>query len=265
MTMKLEKLHKKSYSYKNSFYSVIFCLIFFLITSFSQNTYAQNADIKTDTTTLFGKIENWYKNNTNYGTITILMAAESSILPVPSELVIPPAVYIASSNDPVKNPKNLNIFLVILFGTIGALIGATVNYFVLGMWLGRPLLYKFADSRIGHLLLLSSEKLQKAENFFNKNGNISTFVGRFIPVVRHLISIPAGFAKMNYTAFAFYTFLGAGLWNCILALLGYLAHGQADMINRYSHEISYGLLVLVVLVILYFIGKHFYKKKKNGK
>ncbi|MCL2598024.1 MAG: DedA family protein [Paludibacter sp.] len=186
------------------------------------------------------------------------MVAESSIFPVPSELVIPPAAYIAS-----KDENNLNIFLVILFGTIGALIGATLNYFVLGKWIGRPLLYKFADSKVGHILLLSSEKLQKSENYFNKNGKISTFIGRFIPVVRHLISIPAGFAKMNYPTFALYTFIGAGLWNCCLALLGYLAHGQADLIEKYSHEFSITMGVLLILVIIYFVLKYFIRKGKN--
>ena len=118
---------------------------------------------------LFSKVETWYADNMNYGTITVLMAAESSIFPVPSELVVPPAVYIASRDD-----GHLNIFLVILFATIGALIGATVNYFVLGMWLGRSVIYKFADSRVGRMLLLSSEKLKKSEEFFNKYGKLST-------------------------------------------------------------------------------------------
>ncbi|MDR2684172.1 MAG: DedA family protein [Prevotellaceae bacterium] len=190
----------------------------------------------------------------NYGSITLLMAAESSILPVPSELVIPPAAYIASNHE-----SGLNIFLVILFGTIGALIGASVNYTVLGMLLGRPLLYKFVNSKIGHILLLSGEKLQKAESYFNAHGKTSTFVGRFIPVVRHLISIPAGFAKMNFAAFAIFTFIGAGLWNCCLALLGYLAHGQADIIEKYSHELSIGIVALAVLGVIYFLFKKWKK------
>jgi len=205
--------------------------------------------------TLFGKLEHWYEQNMNYGSITLLMAAESSILPVPSELVIPPAAYIAS-----KPESHLNIFLVILFGTIGALIGATVNYLLLGMLLGRAVMYRFANSKIGHLLLLSGEKLQRAENYFNKHGKTSTFVGRFIPVVRHFISIPAGFSKMNFAAFAIFTFIGAGLWNCCLALLGYLAHGQADIIEKYAHELSIGIVILAVLVIIYFSLKKVFNK-----
>jgi membrane protein DedA with SNARE-associated domain len=214
----------------------------------------QNTENQAKKTTLFGKIEHWYEQNMNYGSITLLMAAESSILPVPSELVIPPAAYIASNHE-----SGLNIFLVILFGTIGALIGASVNYTVLGMLLGRPLLYKFVNSKIGHILLLSGEKLQKAESYFNAHGKTSTFVGRFIPVVRHLISIPAGFAKMNFAAFAIFTFIGAGLWNCCLALLGYLAHGQADIIEKYSHELSIGIVALAVLGVIYFLFKKWKK------
>ena len=199
-------------------------------------------------------IEQWYKENTNYFSITALMAAESSILPVPSEMVIPPAVYVALEPD-----SKLSIFWIIIFGTIGALIGASFNY-LMSMWLGRLVVYKFADSKLGKLFLLSSEKIQKAETYFNDHGKTSTFVGRFIPVIRHLISIPAGLAKMNYLNFIFYTALGAGLWNCCLALLGYLAHGQQDMINKYSRELSFvfvgiGVILVVWLVIM--------SKKKN--
>jgi membrane protein DedA with SNARE-associated domain len=221
---------------------------------------AQDSQKNAEKQSLFGTIENWFESNMNYGSITLLMAAESSILPVPSEFVIPPAAYIAS-----KPESDLNIFLVILFGTIGALIGATINYFLLGMLLGRPLLYKFADSRVGHLLLLSVEKLQKAEDYFNAHGKTSTFVGRFIPVVRHLISIPAGFSRMNFPAFALFTFVGAGLWNCCLAALGYLAHGQADMIEKYAHELSILILVLALVAVIYFVVKKFVKKDKSGK
>jgi membrane protein DedA with SNARE-associated domain len=230
---------------------LIFCFATISFSAFSETT-------QKNTTSLISKIESWYENNMNYGSITLLMAAESSILPVPSELVIPPAAYIAS-----KPESPLNIFWVILFGTIGALIGATVNYFLLGMLLGRAVLYRFADSKVGHLLFLSSKKLQKAENYFNAHGKISTFAGRFVPVVRHLISIPAGFAKMNFAAFALFTFIGAGLWNCCLALLGYLAHGQADMIDRYSHEISIGIVFAAVLAIALLIIRHFVKQKKT--
>ncbi|MDI9535996.1 MAG: DedA family protein [Bacteroidota bacterium] len=192
----------------------------------------------------------------NYTTITLLMTAESSFIPFPSEIVIPPAAYIAS------NPESdLNIFLVVLFGTIGALIGAYINYF-LALWLGRPIVYKFADSRLGRFFLLSKEKVVKAETYFNNHGKTSTFIGRLIPVIRQLISIPAGLAKMNFLAFSIYTFIGAMIWNIILAALGYLAHGQKDLIDKYNKELSIAIVVIVVLVILFFIIRKLIKRKK---
>jgi membrane protein DedA with SNARE-associated domain len=202
-------------------------------------------------------IENWYEENMNYYTITLLMVIESSFIPFPSEVVIPPAAYVAS-----KEGSDLNIWLVILFGTIGALIGAYVNYF-LALWLGRPLLHKLADSKFGKMMLLSSEKVQKAEDYFQTHGKTSTFVGRLLPGIRQLISIPAGLARMNLLTFSFFTALGAGIWNGILALLGYIAHGQADLIDTYSHEIGYGLLGIVALIALFYLVKYLRKKKKN--
>jgi membrane protein DedA with SNARE-associated domain len=202
-------------------------------------------------------VEKWYENNMNYYTITALMAVESSFIPFPSEIVIPPAAYIASKED-----SNLNIYLVILFGTIGALIGALINYF-LAQWLGRPVIYKFAESKIGHFFLLSKEKIQKAEEYFVKHGKISTLVGRLIPAVRQLISIPAGLAKMNLVTFCIFTVLGAGAWNCVLAILGYVAQGQQDLIDAYSHELSVVIMALFALLIIYFVIKAYVKKNKQ--
>ena len=229
-------------------------LFIFSITALHAGTTEQVTPT-TNSPSFIQRIESWYKDNTNYYSITALMACESSILPVPSEMVIPPAVYVALDPD-----SGLNIFLIILFGTIGALIGASFNY-LMSRWLGRLVIYKFADSKIGRSFLLSSEKIQKAENYFNDHGKTSTFVGRFIPVIRHLISIPAGLAKMNYLSFLLYTALGAGLWNCVLALLGYLAHGQQDMINKYSHELSYVFIVIGLVLAGWLIIKTIRKKK----
>ncbi|MDD3479017.1 MAG: DedA family protein [Paludibacteraceae bacterium] len=192
----------------------------------------------------------------NYTNITILMTIESSFIPFPSEIVIPPAAYVAS-----KPESDLNIFLVVLFGTLGAIIGALINYY-LALWLGRPIIYKFADSKLGHLCLLSSEKIKKAEDYFNDHGKVSTFIGRLVPGIRQLISIPAGLAKMNLGSFILYTTLGAGIWNNILAFIGYLAHGQADLINKYSHELSLVVLGLVGLAAIWFIAKALIKRKK---
>jgi membrane protein DedA with SNARE-associated domain len=202
-------------------------------------------------------VENWYEENMNYGTITALMAVESSFIPFPSEIVIPPAAYIASKPD-----SNLNIFLVVLFGTLGALIGAFINYF-LALWLGRPIIYKFAESKLGKLCLLSKEKIVVAEEYFVKHGKTSTLIGRLIPAVRQLISIPAGLARMNFLSFTLFTFIGAGLWNSVLALLGYVAQGQQDLIEAYSHELSIVILALLGLVILYFIIKKLCQRQKK--
>ena len=207
-------------------------------------------------------ITGWYAAHMNYASITALMTIESSFIPFPSEVVIPPAVYVASEPTSALCATGnypLDVALIVLFGTIGAMLGAVINY-LLSMWLGRPIIYKFADSRVGHLLLLSSEKVQKAENYFNEHGKVSTFIGRLIPGIRQLISIPAGLAKMHFGQFMLYTFHGAFIWNSVLALLGYIAHGQADLINQYSHELSIIILVLVGVVVAYYIGKIVYKK-----
>lgn len=233
-------------------------LIISLLVIFSISIFAQeNHIVESENLSLIQKVEKWYEAHTNYGTITFLMIIESSFIPFPSEIVIPPAAYIAS-----KPESSLNIFLVVLFGTIGALIGALINYY-LSLWLGRIVIYKFADSRLGHLFLLDSEKIKKSEAYFNEKGKVSTFIGRFIPGIRQLISIPAGLAKMNIFSFMIFTFLGAGVWNIVLAILGYIAQGQQDMINKYNDELSMIILVIVALVVMYFIIKFFLKKRKK--
>lgn len=207
---------------------------------------------------LLQKVEQWYSDNMNYTTIALLMTVESSFIPFPSEIVVPPAAYIASQPD-----SKLNIYLVVLFATIGAVLGALINYF-LAVYLGRPIIYKLADSKIGHILLLSKDKIQEAEVYFNKKGKISTFIGRLVPGIRQLISIPAGLARMNIANFLLYTFLGAGIWNAILAFVGYIAHGQQDLINKYSHELSYVFLGLIALFIAYAVIKQVMKKNKKS-
>lgn len=221
----------------------------------AENQKANSSDtVKNES--LIKRVEKWYGNNINYTNITLLMIVESSFIPFPSEVVIPPAAYIAS-----KPESDLNIFLVVLFGTIGALIGAYINYF-LALWLGRPIIYKLADSKIGHIFLLSGAKIQKAEDYFVKHGKVSTFIGRLLPGIRQLMSIPAGLAKMNFLSFTLFTVLGALIWNVILALLGYVAHGQSDLIDKYNKEISIVSIILVGIFILFFIVKKLIKKKK---
>lgn len=231
-----------------------------------------NAQIVKDTTattpqdeSLVMKVENWYANNMNYLSITLLMTIESSLIPFPSEVVIPPAAYVAGKEDSNLHMTDnyiVNVLLIISFGTIGALLGAIINY-ILAMWLGRPIIYAFADSKIGHLCLLSSEKVKKAEDYFNDHGKVSTFVGRLIPGIRQLISIPAGLSKMHFGQFLLYTFLGASIWNVVLALLGYIAHGQMELIHTYSHELSIAIMALLGIVVVYFVVKAIIKRIKK--
>lgn len=202
----------------------------------------------------------------NLGGVTLLMTIESSFIPFPSEVIIPPAVYVAEEPESALNLTDsylLNVLIIVLFGTLGAMLGAIINY-LLSLWLGRPIIYKFADSRLGYLLLLSSDKIRQAEDYFNDHGKISTFVGRLIPAIRQLISIPAGLARMNFGAFLGYTFLGAFTWNIVLALLGYVAHGQKDLINQYSHELSYAILTIVGVALLIWTVKKIVTKHKTN-
>ena len=235
------------------------------LVTFVSTTAAQTA---ADTTkvSILEQVENWYAEHMSYTTITVLMAVESSFIPFPSEIVIPPAAYVAGiegSSLHTTDSYLVNVLLIVLFGTLGALIGAIINY-LLAMWLGRPIIYAFADSKIGHLCMLSSDKVKKAEDYFNKHGNISTFIGRLITVIRQLISIPAGLCKMHFGWFLFYTFLGAGIWNVVLALLGYIAHGQMDLIHAYSHELSIAGIAIVALAAVYFAIKTISQKHKKA-
>ena len=206
----------------------------------------------------------WVLENLNYWVVTIFMAIESSFIPFPSEAVVPPAAWKAMADD------SMNIFLVIVFATVGADIGALVNYY-LARWLGRPIVYKFANSRLGHMCLIDEEKVHHAEEYFRKHGEASTFFGRLIPAVRQLISIPAGLAGMKLGPFLLYTTLGAGIWNTVLAVLGYLIYRFTDlkttndvyvMATKYSHEIGYVIIAVVILVVGFIAYKGLKKKKK---
>ena len=197
----------------------------------------------------FHSVLDWYMANLNYFTIGFLMVIESSFIPFPSEAVIPFAAWKAAQGE-------LNIFLVVLSGTIGALTGAYINYF-LALYLGRPLVYKFADSRLGKMLMLSKEKVVYAEEYFKRNGKTSTFIGRLVPAVRQLISIPAGLSKMNLRDFTIYTVLGAAIWNIILAVIGYYLYEIRDKIYPYLTEI---LIIIGILFVAYLVYKAIRKK-----
>ena len=200
----------------------------------------------------------WCLEHLNYWVITLLMAIESSFIPFPSEVVVPPAAYLAAEKG------ELNVFLVVFFATVGAIIGALVNY-ALAYYLGRPIVYKFANSRLGHMCLIDQQKVEVAEAYFDRHGAMGTFIGRLVPAVRQLISIPAGLAKMNIGKFVFYTTLGAGLWNAILAAIGYylasvVPYEQLDnTVEEYSGHLKIVMLLVGAAAVAYLIYKG-YKK-----
>lgn len=203
----------------------------------------------------------WCLDHLNYWTITLLMTIESSFIPFPSEIVVPPAAYRAASS------PDLNVFLVVLFATIGADLGAIVNY-VLARTLGRLVVYKFADSRFGHACLIDRGKVETAEAFFDKHGAVSTFVGRLIPAVRQLISIPAGLARMNIWKFLLFTTLGAGVWNAVLAAAGYYLASlmpEEEMlatVTKYNDELKIFCGVAILALVAFFVVRSFLKKKE---
>lgn len=196
----------------------------------------------------------WCLDHLNYWTITLLMAIESSFIPFPSEVVVPPAAYKAAGG------SDMNVFLVVFFATLGANIGALFNYY-LAYFVGRPIVYKFANSRFGHMCLIDEDKVKNAEHYFEKHGALSTFIGRLIPAIRQLISIPAGLSKMKLSTFLLYTTLGAGIWNTILAAIGYYLQSVVpedqllETVSKYSHELGYVFIGIGVFIVGYLIYK----------
>lgn len=207
----------------------------------------------------------WFFEHLNYWTVFLLMVIESSFVPFPSEVVVPPAAFLAATDG------HMSLMGVLLAATCGAIVGALINYY-LAMWLGRPIVYRFARSRVGHMLLLSPEKLDKANEYFVRKGAVSTFVGRLVPGIRQLISIPTGLARMPLIPFIGYTALGAGVWNSILALIGVLLSRVPGIetkeqvvakASEYSHIIGYAILVIVVLLLLFYILKYIRGKRRK--
>ena len=202
----------------------------------------------------------WFVNNASYLFVFIFMMIESSFIPFPSEVVVPPAAYLAVQKG------DMNLFIVVLVATAGALAGALINY-VLSLLIGRPIIYAFANSRFGHACLIDQQKVEKAEKYFDKHGAISTFIGRLIPAVRQLISIPAGIAKMNIWVFCLFTALGALVWNGILAFLGWwlAQHVSLDQlyaaVERYNGYLTIAGLCLLGVCVLYILYNAFKTKK----
>jgi len=183
-----------------------------------------------------------------YPGIFLLMAMESSVIPVPSELVMPPAGYLAYQGQ-------MNLAAVILCGTLGSLIGAYANYFA-SHYLGRPLIIKY-----GKYVLIPPDKFERVESFFLRHGEISTFIGRLLPVVRHLISIPAGLSGMNHLRFSLYTLLGAGIWCTILTGIGYFIGENQQLIIKYSHQALVGVVIFSIILLGIYI---WFQRRRSG-
>lgn len=199
----------------------------------------------------------WVVDNASYLLVFALMVVESSFIPFPSEVVVPPAAYLACTKG------DMNVFVVVLVATAGAIVGALINYY-LSMWIGRPIVYAFANSKFGHACLIDKEKVEKAESYFDKHGAVSTFVGRLIPAVRQLISIPAGLSRMNLGVFVIFTGLGAMVWNGVLAGLGYwlgktvpldMLFNTVEQYNDYLTYVGLGIGVICVGIILWNVFK----------
>ena len=201
----------------------------------------------------------WFVNNASYLFVFIFMVIETSFIPFPSEVVVPPAAYLAMQRG------DMNIFAVVAVATAGALVGALINY-VLSLLIGRPIVYAFANSRLGHACLIDQAKVEKAEKYFDKHGAASTFIGRLIPAVRQLISIPAGIARMNIWVFCLYTALGALVWNAILAGLGWWLSMHVSLdelyaaVEKYNSYLSLGGLILLLACVAYILYNAFKKK-----
>lgn len=200
----------------------------------------------------------WFVENANYLFVFVFMAIESSFIPFPSEVVVPPAAYLACTKG------DMNIVMVVVVATMGAIVGALINYY-LAKWIGRPIVYRFANSKFGHACLIDESKVQTAEQYFDKHGAISTFIGRLIPAVRQLISIPAGLARMNIWVFVLFTGLGAMLWNVILAALGWWLGTIVPLdqlfetVEKYNSYLTYAglaIAVICVMVIVWNVMKH---------
>ncbi len=205
----------------------------------------------------------WILDNLSYWVVALFMAIESSFIPFPSEVVVPPAAWKAMDPN-----SGMSFLLVIVFATIGADLGALINYY-LAKWVGRPIIYRFADSRLGHMCLIDRKKVEVAEEYFRKHGAASTIFGRLVPAVRQLISIPAGLAGMHVGKFLLYTTIGAGVWNTVLATIGWGIYKYTDYKTtqdvyqqalKYSHELGYIILGLAVIVVAFLVYKGMKKK-----
>lgn len=205
---------------------------------------------------IFEAITTWYMAHINYGTVFILMSIESSFIPFPSEIVIPPAAYKAAQGD-------LNIYGVVASGTAGALVGALFNYYI-ALILGRKIIHKLSRTRLANLMLINEHSVDKAENYFNKHGKSSTLIGRLIPAIRQLISLPAGLSRMKLKDFILFTIIGSCIWNIILAILGYFLYSQKELLQKNYHILSMAMVVIGIVFIVFLTIKYFKSRSLNN-
>ena len=211
----------------------------------------------------FTAIIEWALEHLNYGSIFLLMVMENSVIPLPAELIVTPAAYKAANG-------GMNVALLIAVTTLGSTIGAIINYY-LSLWLGRPAIYRFVESRWGRMLFLNRKKMEYAENLFRKNGNISTFIGRLLPAGRQFISIPAGLSRMNIGSFIFYTTIGSAIWNSLLISAGYylaylLPEDQiASTIEKYGMQLNIAFFAIIGALIVFYSAKRIIRKRQKNR
>lgn len=202
----------------------------------------------------------WALDHLSYGVVFLLMLLENSVVPLPAELIVTPAAYKAANGE-------MDAAVLIVVSTLGSIAGAIVNYY-LSLWIGRPLIYRFADSRWGRLMFLSGKKLEYAENLFRKRGNISTFIGRLLPAGRQFISIPAGLARMNFGAFVFYTATGSAIWNSLLVGAGYylsylLPEDEiAPALEKYGMQVNVVFFALLFVLLAGYAARRYMRRRR---
>lgn len=207
-----------------------------------------------------GSFIEWGLSHLNYWVLTLLMILENSVVPLPAELIVTPAAYKAANGE-------MNLYMVMFCTTFGSVVGALINYYI-AKTVGRLVVYKFADSRLGHLCALDKEKMEYVEKLFLKHGKLSTFFGRLLPAGRQFISIPAGLAQMKLSSFVLYTTLGSAIWNGVLVVAGYVlaeVYPEKQLIivlKQYSFEVS---LFFVGIIVVFVVMKMIWKRIKAAK
>jgi membrane protein DedA with SNARE-associated domain len=189
-------------------------------------------------------------DSTGYISVGLLMMLESMVAPVPSEAVMPFAGFLVASG-------RFSFAGVAVVSTAGSIVGSWLSY-LMGYYGGRPVINKF-----GRYLLLSQHDLVVTERFFNRYGSLAIFIARFIPVIRHLISIPAGIGRMKWLPFTIYTIIGAAMWNMFLTWLGYFLRNHWDLIHQYSKPIDIIMLILLAAALVYFVRSHLKYNRKE--